>query len=89
MSVGTGANAEKLPLSRSVYVAETPNESMFGAATGDFLIGIVFAIAGVGSWFVGLGIAYLLYRRWRGDGPRADGAVEADGTDDDEPRAEH
>ena len=61
---------------------------MFGALTGDFLIGIGFAIAGVGSWFVGLGVAYLLYRRWRGDGPRDDDAIgtdvggAADGGDD-------
>ncbi len=71
MAFGTGASAEKLPLPRSVYVAETPSEGMFGVPTGEFLIGIGFAIAGVGSWVVGLGVAYLLYRRWRGDGPRA------------------
>jgi len=43
---------------------------MFGVPTGEFLIGIGFALAGVGTWFIGLGVAYLLYRRWRGDGPR-------------------
>lgn len=86
MACATGATAEKLPLARSVYVAETPSGSMFGVPTGEFLIGVGFAIAGVGSWFVGLGVAYLLYRRWRGDGPRADGA---DGTGNDEPRTEN
>jgi hypothetical protein len=43
---------------------------MLGFPAGDFLIGIGFAVFGVGTWFLGLGIAYLLYRRWRGDGPR-------------------
>jgi len=51
-------------------VAESPNTGMFGVPTGEFLIGIGFALAGVGTWFIGLGVAYLLYRRWRGDGPR-------------------
>ncbi len=45
---------------------------MLGTPTSDFLIGIGFAVFGVGTWVLGLGIAYLLYRRWRGDGPRAD-----------------
>lgn len=44
---------------------------MFGLPAGDFLIGIGYAVIGVATWFLGLGIAYLLYRRWRGDGPRA------------------
>ncbi|WP_144920234.1 hypothetical protein [Halorubrum salsamenti] len=66
---------------------------MFGAPTGDFLIGIAFAIAGVGSWVVGLGVAYLLYRRWRGDGPRDDEALgtdteSANGESDDGSRIE-
>jgi len=51
---------------------------MFGVPTGEFLIGIGFAIAGVGSWIVGLGVAYLLYRRWRGDGPRDQDATGVD-----------
>ncbi|KDS90752.1 hypothetical protein FK85_10530 [Halorubrum saccharovorum] len=59
---------------------------MFSVPAGEFLIGVGFAIAGVGSWFVGLGVAYLLYRRWRGDGPRAD-EVSPDSPDGDEPRA--
>lgn len=62
---------------------------MFSVPAGEFLIGIGFAIAGVGSWVVGLGVAYLLYRRWRGDGPRADGVDGTDGTGDDEPRPEN
>ena len=51
---------------------------MFGVPTGEFLIGVGFAIAGVGSWIVGLGVAYLLYRRWRGDGPRDEDVTGAD-----------
>jgi hypothetical protein len=43
---------------------------MLGFPAGDFLIGVGYAVFGVGTWFVGLGIAYLLYRYWRGDGPR-------------------
>lgn len=70
-------------------MAESPRGSMFGVPTGDFLIGIGFAIAGVGSWVVGLGVAYLLYRRWRGDGPRGDGGDGTGGTGDDEPRPEN
>ncbi|WP_128905865.1 hypothetical protein [Halorubrum amylolyticum] len=62
---------------------------MFGVPTGDFLIGVGFAIAGVGSWVVGLGVAYLLYRRWRGDGPRDEEATGTDGVSDDDPRAEN
>ncbi|WP_256403508.1 hypothetical protein [Halorubrum salinum] len=45
---------------------------MFGVPTGEFLWGAAFAVLGVGSWGLGLAIAYLLYRRWRGDGPRSD-----------------
>ena len=62
---------------------------MFGVPTGEFLIGVGFAIAGVGTWFVGLGIAYLLYRRWRGDGPRADGVDGREETGDDESQPEN
>lgn len=62
---------------------------MFGVPTGEFLIGVGFAIVGVGTWFVGLGVAYLLYRYWRGDGPRADGVDASDGTGDDESRTEN
>ena len=43
---------------------------MLGIPAGDFLIGVGYAVIGVGTWFLGLGIAYLLYRYWRGDGPR-------------------
>mgnify|MGYP006296273527 CR=1 FL=1 len=65
---------ENLPLSRSVYVRDAPNSCMFGVPTGEFLYGAAFAVFGVGTWGIGLGIAYLLYRRWRGDGPRGDDA---------------
>jgi len=43
---------------------------MFELPAGEFLIGVGYALFGVGTWFLGLGVAYLLYRRWRGDGPR-------------------
>ena len=52
-------------------MAETPSLDMFQLPAGEFLIGIGYALIGVSTWFLGLGIAYLLYRRWRGDGPRA------------------
>ena len=51
---------------------DAPISTMFGVPTGEFLYGAAFAVFGVGTWGIGLGIAYLLYRRWRGDGPRGD-----------------
>ena len=50
-------------------MADAPTFAMFGLPLGEFLSGIAFAVFGVGTWFIGLGVAYLLYRRWRGDGP--------------------
>ena len=70
MAGRTTSRPEKLPLSRSVYVADAPNSGMFGVPLGEFLYGAAFAVFGVGTWGIGLGVAYLLYRRWRGDGPR-------------------
>ncbi len=52
-------------------MSETPTRGMLGIPAGEFLTGVGFAVLGVGTWFLGLGVAYLLYRRWRGDGPRA------------------
>ncbi|GAA0718295.1 hypothetical protein GCM10009060_07940 [Halorubrum trapanicum] len=72
MADRTVSRPEKLPLSRSVYVADAPNSGMFGLPTGEFLGGVAIAVFGVGTWGIGLGVAYLLYRRWRGDGPRDD-----------------
>jgi len=43
---------------------------MLGLPPGEFLGGIAIAVFGVGTWAIGLGVAYFLYRRWRGDGPR-------------------
>lgn len=40
---------------------------MFGVPLGELLSGAAFAVFGVGTWGIGLGVAYLLYRRWRGD----------------------
>ncbi len=51
-------------------MADAPNSGMLGVPLGDFLSGAAFAVFGVGTWGIGLGVAYLLYRRWRGDGPR-------------------
>ena len=48
---------------------DAPTVGMFGPPFGEFLYGAAFAVFGVGTWFIGLGVAYLLYRRWRGDGP--------------------
>jgi hypothetical protein len=45
---------------------------MFGVPIGEFLSGAAVAVFGVGTWGIGLGVVYLLYRRWRGDGPRGD-----------------
>jgi len=67
-----GPRPEKLLISRSVYVPDAPNSGMLGVPLGDFLSGAAFAIFGVGTWGIGLGVAYLLYRRWRGDGPPDD-----------------
>lgn len=51
---------------------DAPNSGMFGVPLGEFLSGVAVAVFGVGTWGIGLGVAYLLYRRWRGDGPRND-----------------
>lgn len=51
-------------------MADAPNPGMFGVPIGNFLSGVAFAVLGVGTWGIGLGVAYLLYRRWRGDEPR-------------------
>lgn len=48
---------------------DAPNSGMFGVPLGEFLYGAAFAVFGVATWGIGLGVAYLLYRRWRGDGP--------------------
>ena len=53
-------------------MADAPNSGMFGVPLGEFLSGVAVAVFGVGTWGIGLGVAYLLYRRWRGDGPRGD-----------------
>ncbi|MFW5917967.1 MAG: hypothetical protein ACOCR0_00640 [Haloferacaceae archaeon] len=45
---------------------------MFGVPLGEFLSGVAVAVFGVGTWAIGLGVAYLLYRRWRGDAPHDD-----------------
>ncbi|MES3160472.1 MAG: hypothetical protein PPP55_02750 [Halorubrum sp.] len=44
---------------------------MLGIAAGDLATGVWFGLLGVAVWAVPFAIAYLLYRRWRGDGPRS------------------
>ncbi len=47
---------------------------MFGFPTSELLPGIRAALFGVAFWSSGFLVAYYLYKRWRGDGPRADDA---------------
>ncbi len=42
---------------------------MIGIAAGDLATGVGYGLLGVAVWALPFGIAYLLYRRWRGDGP--------------------
>lgn len=52
---------------------------MAGIPTTELLTGLRIALLAVAYWGGGFVIAYLLYRRWRGDGPRdADVDDEAD-----------
>jgi hypothetical protein len=43
---------------------------MSGFLTTELLPGIGFALFGVAFWAAGFVVAYYLYKRWRGDGPR-------------------
>ena len=47
---------------------------MSGFPTTELLPGIAFALFGVAFWGSGFLVAYYLYKRWRGDGPRTDDA---------------
>ncbi|GAA0509074.1 hypothetical protein SAMN04488066_11628 [Halorubrum aquaticum] len=45
---------------------------MAGIPTTELLTGLRIALLAVAYWGGGFVVAYLLYRRWRGDGPRDD-----------------
>ncbi|WP_179233966.1 hypothetical protein [Halorubrum halodurans] len=51
---------------------------MLGIPTPELLTGLRIALLAVAYWGAGFVVAYLLYRRWRGDGPR-DADAETDG----------
>lgn len=50
---------------------------MVGIPTTELLTGLRIALLAVAYWGGGFVVAYLLYRRWRGDGPR-----DTDGDDE-------
>ena len=43
---------------------------MAGIPTTELLTGLRIALLAVAYWGGGFVVAYLLYKRWRGDGPR-------------------
>lgn len=43
---------------------------MFGIPTVELLRGIGFGLFGVLTWTAPFLVAFYLYKRWRGDGPR-------------------
>lgn len=43
--------------------------AIVGIAAGDLATGAWYGLIGVAVWAIPFAIAYLLYRRWRGDGP--------------------
>ena len=44
---------------------------MLGIAAGDLATGLGYGFIGVAVWTIPFAIAYLLYRRWRGEGPES------------------
>ncbi|WP_459822651.1 hypothetical protein [Halorubrum luteum] len=44
---------------------------MFAFPTGQLLYGLLFALIGVAFWSAGFVVAYFLFKRWRGEGPRS------------------
>lgn len=44
---------------------------MFVFPTEQLLYGLFYALIGVAVWTIPFGIAYYLYKRWRGEGPRS------------------
>ncbi|WP_169316531.1 hypothetical protein [Halorubrum aidingense] len=45
---------------------------MLPVPTTELLTGLRIALLAVAYWGGGFLVAYLLYKRWRGDGPRSD-----------------